>query len=220
MISCLIARQPYQHYWCFGDIHVHGLCCCRLWRHEQQPRWFFGQRRWRPIAPTEWFCSSIQATNSVGGFLPLFDRSRSLLRLTQIVFQYYLSGLSNDTHTITLTNTETNSSKFFDLDRFVVSQYLKTSTPAGSSGSQRGSTGGRFASHTFAFVTHSLLILLHLLHPNQPFEYRRHRGWRDRRRGYIHSCACGPALLAPPAQTSTCSRRAAGGWPSGPLLRA
>jgi hypothetical protein len=152
-------RQPYQLRWCIRDIHVHGLCCCRLWCHEQQPRWFFGQRRWRPIAPTEWFRSGIQAANYVGRFLPLFDRSRLLLRgrcLTQVLFQYYLSGLSNDTHTITLTNTETNSSIFFDLDRFVVSQYFAASITPGSSGSQSGnSTSGRFASHTLGFVSHS-----------------------------------------------------------------
>jgi hypothetical protein len=112
------------------------------------------------MLPLNGFAPKLRPQTLLVSSIPPFCRSASLLLsrcLTQILFQYYLSGLTNDTHTITLTNTETNSSKSFDLDRFVVSQYFTGSTPASTSGSQRSSsTGGRFASHRLALVIQKL----------------------------------------------------------------
>jgi hypothetical protein len=107
------------------------------------------------MLPLNASASAFRPQTLLVGHFPLFSRSASLLRsrcLTRDLFQYYLSGLSTDTHTITLTNTETNPSIFFDLDRFVVSKYSAVSPPAGSS-EPSTSTGGRFAFNVLSFAT-------------------------------------------------------------------
>ncbi|EIN11478.1 hypothetical protein PUNSTDRAFT_42728 [Punctularia strigosozonata HHB-11173 SS5] len=48
---------------------------------------------------------------------------------------YYTSGLSNDTHYITLTNLGLDTAVFFDLDFFLVSQYVPASSPSPTPGS-------------------------------------------------------------------------------------